>query len=145
MTNDIFISSRVRLARNIHGYPFLLKDKGAFEVVKGVYDSLRKLDRFELHHMLDFKETAARAMMERHLISEDLIKNKQFGAVALSDDEVISVMLNEEDHVRQQCILKGLSLKESHRRLKYIDSSLKSEIKFAYHSAYGYLTSCLTN
>jgi len=143
--NDIFISSRTRLARNIDSFPFFLKDDRALSLTKTVYAILRQMDKFEIYKMSDFDDITAFAIMERHLISADLIKNKKFGAVIVGDDEAVSIMLNEEDHIREQCIFKGLNLKESYDRLKFIDRALSKELKFAYHKNYGYLTSCLTN
>jgi len=143
--NDIFISSRVRLARNIEGLPFFLKDDRAVALGKTVFSTLRQMDKFEMYKMSEFDDITALAMMERHLISADLVKNKKYGSVIVGDDESVSIMLNEEDHIREQCIYKGLNLKQSYERLGYIDRALAKELKFAYHRTYGYLTSCLTN
>jgi len=145
MKNDIFISSRLRLARNIDGYPFFLKDDRAAGLISTVFSTLRQMDKVNIYKMSDFDGATALAMMERHLISADLIKNKRYGAAIVGDDEAISIMLNEEDHIREQCIYKGLNLKKSYERLGYIDRALAKELKFAYHQTYGYLTSCLTN
>lgn len=142
---DIVLSSRVRLARNINGYPFFLKDERAVLLAKTVSDSLKKIDRFNLYRMSAFEDATAVAMMERHLVSADLIKNRRFGAVVISEDENVSIMLNEEDHIREQCILKGLSLKDAYDRLILIDRALSGEMQFAFSPTYGYLTSCLTN
>lgn len=144
--DDIVLSSRVRLARNIDGYPFFLKDERAEQINKTVAEKLRLIDRFNLYRMSEFKSrNEALALMERHLISPDLIKNAKYGAVVVSDDERISVMLNEEDHIREQCILKGLSLRDAYDQINLIDRDLGSEFRFAFSPAYGYLTSCLTN
>lgn len=143
--NDIILSSRVRLARNIDGYPFFLNDERATLLTKAVSDRLKKIDRFRLYRMSDFGETESLAMMERHLISPDLIKNKKFGAAVVSEDESVSIMINEEDHVREQCILSGFNLEAAYKKISLLDSSLSGELKFAFSPKYGYLTSCLTN
>lgn len=145
MKNDIFISSRVRLARNIDSFPFFLKDERAHGLSNTVFAVLKQMDKCEMYKMSEFDDIMAFAIMERHLISADLIKNKRSGAVIVGDDEAVSIMLNEEDHIREQCILKGLNLKQAYDRLGYIDRALAKELKFAYHKSYGYLTSCLTN
>lgn len=143
--NDIILSSRIRLARNIDGYPFFLKDERASLLAKTVADKLKKIGRFSFYHMSKFADTEALAMMERHLISQDLIKNKKFGAAVVSEDESISFMLNEEDHIREQCILSGLSLEQAYQKISLIDAALATELKFAFSPTFGYLTSCLTN
>ncbi|MCL2675731.1 MAG: ATP--guanido phosphotransferase [Firmicutes bacterium] len=145
MNDEIVLSSRIRLARNIDGYPFFLSDERAPLLVKTVFDVLKKIDRFCLYRMTDFCETEALAMMERHLISPDLIKNKKYGAAVVSEDESVSIMVNEEDHIRAQCILGGLSLDGAYKKLSLIDNALAGELKFAFSQKYGYLTSCLTN
>ncbi len=143
--NDIILSSRIRLARNIEDYPFFLADERALVLAKTVADKLKKIDRFSLYSMSKFDDSQALAMMERHLISLDLIKNKKFGAAVVSEDESVSIMLNEEDHIREQCILSGLALEQAYNKINLIDATLGSEIKFAFSPTYGYLTSCLTN
>jgi protein arginine kinase len=145
MNNDIVLSSRVRLARNIDGYPFFLQDERAALITKTVSETLKKIDKFQLFRMIKLEDSMATALVERHLISPDLVKNKNAGAVVISDDEKISVMLSEEDHLRLQCILSSFSLDEAFERISRIDKTLSSELNFAFSNKYGYLTSCLTN
>ena len=87
----------------------------------------------------------ANSLVENHLISRDLVARKRLGAALINDDKSISVMINEEDHLREQCIIKGLQLRRAYDRLSEIDSKIGRSIKFAYDERLGYLTACPTN
>jgi protein arginine kinase len=84
-------------------------------------------------------------MKERHLISQNLIDNRMGGAVLINQDESISVMVNEEDVIREQCFMKGLKLTEAFKRLDKIDDDLDKNLNLAYDCELGYLTACPTN
>lgn len=142
---SIAVSSRIRLARNINGYAFPTK-KGAQrleEIIMPVFNELSKIGKFKLYRM-EKNSVEAHALKERHLISADLIKSP-FGAAAISDDETISVMINEEDHIRQQCVLKGYNLSGAFDTINKIDDILSKKMSFAFDEKLGYLTACPTN
>lgn len=140
------IMTRVRLARNISGYPFKITDsETAREVVKKVNRALVKSDTFNLYFMSNLSELKAEAMKERHLISSYLIENKNCGAALINQDESISVMVNEEDHIREQCFIRGLRLTEAYERLDKIDDDLAKNLDIAFDKKFGYLTACPTN
>jgi protein arginine kinase len=84
-------------------------------------------------------------MKERHLISQNLIDNREFSAVLINQDQSISVMVNEEDHIRAQCFMRGLRLKEAYDRISKIDDDLAKNIDLAYDEKFGFLTACPTN
>lgn len=140
------IMSRVRLARNLSGYPFRVKDPlVAHEIVKKVNRALVKADTFNLYFMSKMSDIKLEAMKERHLISQNLIDNRSGGAVLINQDESISVMVNEEDVIREQCFMKGLNLTEAFKRLDKIDDDLDKNLNLAYDCELGYLTACPTN
>ena len=140
------VMTRVRLARNLNGYPFKVADeKIAREIVKKVNRALVGCDTFNLYYMSNLDEITLEAMKERHLISQNLIANRRCGATLVNTDESISIMINEEDVIRQQCFMKGLRLFEAYKRLDKIDDELSKNLDIAYHSKYGYLTACPTN
>ncbi len=140
------IMSRVRLARNISGYPFRVQDvKTAKELVKKVNRALVRTDTFDLFFMSNLSELKLEAMKERHLISQNLIENKSCGAALINQDESISIMVNEEDIIREQCFMKGLCLKEAYKRLDRIDDELAKNLDLAFDNNFGYLTACPTN
>lgn len=140
------IMSRVRLARNLKGYPFKVYDaQEAREIVKKVNRALVKTDTFDLFFMSNLSDMKMEAMKERHLISQNLIDNKECGAALINQEKNVSIMVNEEDVIREQCFMKGLSLTECYKRLNGIDDALATNLDFAFDQRYGYLTSCPTN
>ena len=141
------ISSRIRLARNVSGVPFprVLADERAYAMMKDVFDCVCSSGRFVIHKMSALPPVKRTAMMERHLISADLVKSGEYGAVILSEDEAVSIMLNEEDHIRAQCILKGLALTEGYKILNEIDDAISARVRYAFDAELGFLTACPTN
>nr|MBO4517652.1 ATP--guanido phosphotransferase [Clostridia bacterium] len=139
------ITSRVRLARNLRDMPFALDAAAAKEVVKKVNRALVKTDTFNLFFVSNLDELTLEAMKERHLISTALIRNKESGAALINSDESLSIMVNEEDVIREQCFMKGLRIGEAYRRLDAIDDELSKYLDIAFDEELGYLTACPTN
>ncbi len=140
------IMSRVRLARNLSGYPFkIYNPEVAREVVKKVNRALVKEDTFNLFFMSNLSDIKLEAMKERHLISQNLMENRDCGAALINQDESLSIMVNEEDVIREQCFLKGLKLNEAYKRLDRIDDALAKNLDLAFDDKFGYLTACPTN
>ena len=146
--SEAVVSTRIRLARNLKEYPFpicLSADK-AREVVDKVGEALKdseiKFHRIDLDAIPD---TIRVAMIERHLVSPDFIDAKEGRAVYLSDDNTVSIMVNEEDHIRLQVIKDGFDLNEAYALADIIDNILSKKLNFAFHKRFGYLTQCPTN
>ncbi len=145
---DTVISTRVRLARNLEGYPFpshLKDDKKAKEIIRLVSSALSRLHEFKLYYMDKTDGEQALSMKENHLISQNLIDNSRYSAALIDADGNISVMINEEDHLREQCIVKGLDLTFAYETMSEIDASISNNMKFAFDEQFGYLTACPTN
>ena len=148
----IVVSSRVRLARNLADMPF--PSRMSEETLKNLTDRVKTAVREseeEFGFSLKFiemdlvPENEIRAMVERHIISREFAKNHVGRAIALSDDESISIMIGEEDHIRIQVISAGGSLDKVYSIADRIDSILDKKLGFAYNSTLGYLTECPTN
>ena len=140
------IMTRIRLARNLRGYPFKIKDELlGKEVVKKVNRALVRSDTFNLYFMSNLSDVKLEAMKERHLISQNLIENQTCGAALINQDESVSIMVNEEDHVREQCFMTGLRLTEAYEKLDKIDDDLSKNLDVAFDQKFGYLTACPTN
>lgn len=149
--SDIVISTRVRIARNVAGLPFplLATDEQSEQVVQKAMSILEKpnfqaLGHFTLIRVDQMSEIERQVLVEKHLVSPDLATQKN-AAVMLRQDEAISIMLNEEDHLRIQCILPGLQLEQAYQEANAIDDALEAELDFAFDEDKGYLTACPTN
>lgn len=150
---DIAVSCRIRIARNLQGHPFphLLDREQAAEIINIVQpvlegEFMRELaGNFEVTRMVELSPVERQILVEKHLISPDFLQNHEVKAVALRDDEVISVMINEEDHLRIQCLLPGLQLKKAWSLVDRVDDGLEKSIEYAFSEKYGYLTACPTN
>ena len=146
--NSCVVSTRVRLARNLEGYPFpshLKDERQAKEIIRLVAAALSRLEEFRLYNMDAISKEKALSLKENHLISPNLISNKRISAALINQEESVSVMINEEDHLREQCIVKGLDLRLAYETMSEIDGCISRAMKFAYDEQLGYLTACPTN
>ncbi|QGU96522.1 protein arginine kinase [Clostridium bovifaecis] len=149
--DDVVLSSRIRLARNLKNAPFpnkLNEDEGK-DIVKTVeeafYSSPYTEEKFKTIYLWQNDEVTNQAYFERHLISKKLISNGKESAFILDNDETISIMVNEEDHLRLQTITGGLNLKEAFDYINKLDDLLEEKLDYAFDEKLGYLTSCPTN
>ena len=151
ITDGTVVSTRIRLARNLEGNPFpshLKNEKQAKEIIRLVSSGLSRLnefDEFKLYYMDSISGEQAVSLMENHLISPKLIKNRQLSAALINREENVSIMINEEDHLREQCIVKGLDLRLAYETMSEIDNHIANSMKFAYDEQFGFLTACPTN
>jgi len=150
--SDVVISSRVRLARNFTEYPFPFRmDRNQrHQIIKTITDNIKNSDNDIINKLMyvDMQSITPidrQAMVERHLISPELAQSEQECGALVSKDERISIMLNEEDHLRIQCMFAGMQLQEAWKLCSSIDDFLGEKIDFAFDKAYGYLTCCPTN
>lgn len=146
--SGIVLTSRIRLARNLKNYKFPLKMTGE-ESDKVVEEIKNAVDRqnlnYKLTYMRDLSDVEKSVMVEKHLISPALAEKKETGAFLLSGDEKVSIMLNEEDHIRIQTLGTGMSLKECWEISNKIDDVLEGEVDYAFDRELGYVTACPTN
>jgi protein arginine kinase len=148
--HDVVISTRVRLARNLADMPFLTRCSASQQ------GEMEHRLREEILHagiapeMLYVDVAAAedldrRLLVERHLISRQHADAQQPRGVAISTDETVAIMVNEEDHLRIQVLRSGLELDKAFQEINRIDDVLETRLRYAFHSRYGYLTACPTN
>ena len=149
---DVVCSTRVRLARNLRQFPFparaTVKQREAVE--QQVKDALLSGNsilskEFRFLPLESASEEEAVSLVERHIVSPEFISDRRGKAVLISEDESISIMINEEDHLRIQVLREGLSLKEAAETADRIDTLLSETLTFAYDPEFGYLTQCPTN
>lgn len=149
---SIIISSRVRLARNIKKYPFsrFLEGEQAKNMVEEAVSTIKNgrsflSELFEYIPMEGKSDTEKRMLLERHIISPEFMKNTKNKGVLLRDDESVSIMLNEEDHIRIQSIFAADKIDEAWQLADNIDNLIEESIEYAFDKDYGYLTACPTN
>lgn len=145
---NVVASSRIRLARNLNGYPFpsrLKDDKQAKQIIRSVSSAINRLDEFRLRYMDGITEEEAQNLVENHLVSPLLLKRPHFSAVLINERRNVSIMINEEDHLREQCIEKGFALREAYATMSEKDALMARSIQFAYDERLGFLTACPTN
>jgi len=143
--NNIILT-RVRLARNVRGEPFSVKNKRkADAIVKTVFSAASRAERFNLFYLAPMSKVKREALKERHLVSKNLIENSEFSAVLLNAAGNVSVMIHEEDVLREQCFMRGLGISEAYKRLDRLDDELQKNVDFAFDKKLGYLTACPTN
>lgn len=150
--SDIVISSRIRLARNVKAFPFPMLATGqqSREVHEQITSVLRSDDvsaiaPLSFVPLSDMSELERRVLVEKHLISPALANESRNGAVILSENEALSIMVNEEDHLRIQCLYPGFQLKEAWDSANQVDDIFESKLDYAFDEKRGYLTSCPTN
>jgi protein arginine kinase len=149
---DVVISTRIRLARNLQDYPFPMlatnqQSKEVSDRVVKVLASkpLQRLGHFDLLPLEEMSELEKLVLVEKHLISPNLANESRNGAVILSENQSVSIMVNEEDHLRIQCLFPGFQIREAWKLADQIDNIFEAEVDYAFDERRGYLTSCPTN
>lgn len=149
--NDIVLSSRIRLARNFKNvsYPVIAEEENLAEIrtfLKEQYahQSFHNYEDFEYIDVNQLSSIQKRVLVEKHLISPLLTKSKE-SAVLISENEQVSIMINEEDHLRVQVYFPGLYLRKALEESFKLDDWLEEKITYAFDEKRGYLTSCPTN
>lgn len=144
--SDVVVSTRVRLARNIAEIPFPSANtaRQRASIRETVRAAAQKREGYEFIPVSELSEVKKQSLIERHLISPQAAE-EDAAALIVSGDEQLSVMINEEDHIRIQAILPGFCPKEAYGRADEMDDLLSESIPYAFSEKYGYLTSCPTN
>jgi len=146
----IVISSRIRLARNLAGYPFLLRcdHQQRLEIQEFLSQQITTLaapDNLEYINIDEAEDLDRQLLVERHLISHQHAKADGARGMAFSASETVSVMINEEDHLRLQTLQPGLQLDQAWQDANRLDDLFEAKLDYAFSSRFGYLTACPTN
>lgn len=150
--SSVIISSRIRLARNYRKYPFLImmKDEDASKMIDETVGSIKN-DRTKLAEHIQFidiknkTDLEKKSILEKHVVSPEFLRNKKPNGLLLQDDEKISIMINEEDHIRIQAISPGEDIDSAWNLADKIDDLIEETVEYAFDKDYGFLTSCPTN
>lgn len=150
--NNMILTSRVRLARNLANmpYPHMLNSEQTGEVIDEVASSITESNSaiagdFRVIKLRDMDQLSRISMFEKHIVSSDLVNNYERAAVVLNKEKNVSVMINEEDHIRLQVIYPGFKINEAYDYANKLDDLMEEKLSYAYDGKLGYLTSCPTN
>jgi protein arginine kinase len=148
--SDVVISSRIRLARNLKGFPFLAKasDSERREIFRALADRVTATELEANGMFLDIDAISAldrQFLVERHLISRQHAEGEGSRGVAVSLGEERALMINEEDHLRIQVMTSGLQLEHLWEEINRIDDLVERDVEYAFDTRLGYLTACPTN
>jgi len=147
---DIVISSRIRLARNLAAFPFTNRSNAhqKAEIEGLLRERIAKLDvspALEYINVPTLSTLDRQFLVERHLISRELAGADGPRGVALAPHETVSLMINEEDHLRLQVMRSGFALDETWQDVDRVDDLLEQRVNYAFSEEFGYLTACPTN
>ena len=147
---EIVLTSRVRLARNLKDFPFpqQASEKQRLEIlnlIERVINGISSLTGSLFLRLDTMDDLDKQFLVERHLISREHAQGSEVKAVAISDLEIFSIMINEEDHLRMQAVKSGFQLKEAYALIEDLDCQLERKLNLAFHPTIGYLTACPTN
>ncbi len=147
--SDVVLSSRVRLSRNIKGFPFT--NRAAEEDLKEIYNKIKEITpligyNLKFLSMQDMDSLTKQSLVEKHIISPDFAKTRMpYTAIIINDEENICIMVNEEDHIKLQVFTSGLDIDNILNLAIEIDEKIEELLPYSYHFKYGYLTACPTN
>ncbi len=154
---EVVLSSRIRLARNLSGKPFPNRASRTVqkEVFNQVEEAVKKVasssvvpnfrDGMVVLHLNDLDVVDRQFLMERHLISYEHAQSNLEGGLVIGEGEKVSIMINEEDHLRLQSLESGLALNSAWENLNSLDDELAKYLPYAFSSQWGFLTACPTN
>lgn len=150
--SDVVISSRIRLARNLDNHPFpnRLDNPESKKVASGILDTFKKhsgfqKDKYMVLRMEDLGNEEKQSLVEKHLISEELTDTRIDRYAVIRSDESVSVMVNEEDHIRIQSLKSGFDLENAYETAQGIACFFEKKLKIAYSEKFGFLTACPSN
>ena len=151
LNDDIIVSTRIRLARNLAKTPFpsVISQSDREKVKTVLTESVTKSNtviasEFEVFNLETMTDKEKAAMLEEHLISPQLARGKDC-AVLVNKDKNMSIMLMEEDHIRLQVIMGGYKLDEAFDLADKVDNVMEESLEYAFDEKFGYLTACPTN
>jgi protein arginine kinase len=146
----IVLSTRIRLARNLAGeaFPGWADSAQRVDVLERSMDKLSQLPAFKdgtFIQIADLTDLEKQVLVERHLVSRELIETEDGTGVFISPSQQLTVMINEEDHLRLQCVRSGFNFRKAWEEADATDSEIEDQLDYAFSDEYGYLTACPTN
>ncbi|MFQ5931623.1 MAG: ATP--guanido phosphotransferase [Nitrospiraceae bacterium] len=153
--SDIVLSTRARIARNLQGYPFSVRAKlsdreAVLAAVREIITQKKVLADPVMVEISGLDPRLRQILLERHLVSRELVgadgaEPPSSAALAASGESPIGLMVNEEDHLRLQCLSSGFSPRHTWRLVDVLEEQFGGQLPYAFHHEFGHLTSCPTN
>jgi protein arginine kinase len=148
--SSIVLTSRIRLARNVSDVPFpgWARKQERIEIMSKLrtqVESLPEMKNAFSHQLSELTSVQKQVLVERHLISREQAARSEGSAAVVNRAQTLSVMINEEDHLRLQSIRSGLHLRSAYELITKIDQQLEKKLPYAFDHELGYLTACPTN
>lgn len=148
--DDVVVSTRIRIARNLNNYRFPQKMniEEAEKLTQEILDVMKNIpsdSNYKFFKINGLSLIDRISYIEEHIISPGLIQKPDHSSFLLREDEKVSIMINEEDHLRIQVLLPGLNFEEGWELINKVDDFLESSLDYAYDNRFGYLTACPTN
>ena len=146
----VTLSTRIRLARNLREFPFpgraeMSQRRAVLTKCLDAMHDIKELVNSFAVEVDDLSELDRQILVEKHLISRELSEVEEASGIILSKDRNCCIMINEEDHLRIQVLQPGLDFKKVWKRVDELDTTIESEISYAYDGDLGFLTACPTN
>ena len=146
--SSIIVSSKIKLLRNLAGFTFpsMIDEEDGIKVLNKVAETVLKIKKdYKIYKVSSLPELDINVMREKKLVTSKLIDAYNFGAVILSNDETVSVMINESDHIVEQVNLVGFNLMKAFEIISNLDDQIVSKLDIAFDNSIGYLTSNINN
>jgi protein arginine kinase len=148
--DNIVISTRVRLARNLEGHPFPGWAKKpdrvrVMEIIRPVVQNTEEMESGVSETMDSLSAIEKQVLVERHLISREHAAKNVGSGIVINKTGTLAVMINEEDHLRMQAITRGFKLQDIYHSIDQLDSKLSGKLPYAFSPKLGFLTACPTN
>lgn len=148
--SEIVVSTRIRLARNLASFPFILHLSAAdrLRVIETLRKAIRKTSfgqNSTLFQLEDLSGLDRKLLVECHLISRDMADGEGPRSVMISPNGQFSVMFIEEDHLRIQCVKSGFCLQKIWAEINDLDDQIEQNLVYAWSQDFGYLTACPSN
>ena len=147
-TDDVVISTRIRLARNLKGFAFpsRMDSDSSKKAALGIKQALENAYGNKIKFVEMKGDTSDNVLVEEHIISPDFTSETDiYRSLATDEENNLAIMINEEDHIRIQAILPGFDLDKAYEIASCADDAITSGTDIAYDETYGFLTSCPTN
>ncbi len=147
--NDVAISTKVTIARNVKGESFTQKLSSDEK-----YDIADKIDaildeklpgKFVSTPMNEVGRDLQISLAERNLVSPEFVSYAEGRTFITTKDETLSIMVCEEDHLKMQAMLPGLMLDTAYNLVDTLDNIIGEDVEYAFDEKLGFLTECPTD